>query len=296
VTAPAIHRPVAAALWMTGSILGFSALAVAGREIGPALDTFEVMLYRSLIGVVVVLTVARARGRMAEIEPRYLHLHLLRNVLHFAGQNLWLFALALIPMAQLFALEFSYPIIVALTAPLFLSEPLTRSRLIAAAVGFVGILVVARPFGDGGLSIGLAGALLCALGFAGSAIVTTRLTRGATVTGILFWLATMQSVLGLACAGWDGAIALPTRAVLPWVAVMGLAGLGAYFCLTKALSLAPAAIVTPVDFLRLPLIGIVGMMFYDEPLDLWVFVGGALILAGNWVNLASENRYRSVTA
>lgn len=291
----AIHRPIAAALWMLGSILGFSALAVSGREIGAALDTFEMMLYRSLIGIVVIVSVAFGTGRMGEIRATHLGLHALRNVVHFAGQNLWLYALALIPLAQLFALEFSYPIIVALTAPIFLGERLTPTKVMAASVGFVGILLVARPFGAAGLSVGLVTALLCALGFAGAAIVTKRLTRVASILCILFWLATMQSGFALVLAGWDGSIALPDKATLPWVVVMGLAGLLAHFCLTKALTLAPASVVTPLDFLRLPFIGLVGMSLYGEPLDPWVFVGGAVIFAANWINLRAETKYRYVT-
>jgi drug/metabolite transporter (DMT)-like permease len=298
-SAPAIpqptYRPLAAVLWMAGSILGFSAIAVAGRELGGSLDTFEIMLYRSLIGVVTVVAYATATGRLGDISTRHMGLHLLRNTVHFAGQNLWLFALGLIPLAQLFALEFSYPIIVALTAPLFLAERLTPVRVAAAAIGFAGILIVARPFGEGALSIGLIAAMLCALGFAGSAIVTKRLTRLVPVVCILFWLAIMQSALGLICAGLDGAVALPARADLPWVLVMGLGGLGAHLSLTKALSLAPASIVTPIDFMRLPLIGVVGMVMYGEDPDLWVFVGGAIIFAGNFLNIRAESRGQFAT-
>ena len=94
------HRPAAAAVWMLGSIAGFSALAVSGREIGATLDTFEIMLSRSLIGVAVVGAAAVATGRQAEIRARNMRLHLLRNTLHFAGQNLWLYALPLIPLAH----------------------------------------------------------------------------------------------------------------------------------------------------------------------------------------------------
>lgn len=282
-----LDRPLAAALWMTGSIAAFSSLAIAGRAIGTALDSFEVMLYRSLIGIAVVTATAFLTGRQAEITARRLDLHILRNILHFIGQNLWLVALGLIPLAQLFALEFSYPIIVAVTAPLLLGERLAPRNIMAAAIGFAGVLLVARPFG-GELSPGLLAGLFCAVGFAGSAIVTKRLTRQATITCILFWLAVIQTALGLVCAAWDGSVALPTMAVLPWVGVMGLAGLGGHFCLTKALSLAPASIVTPVDFLRLPLIAVLGMLFYNEPLDLAVLIGGALILGGNLMNIRAR--------
>lgn len=286
---PQTYRPLAAALWMLGSIFGFSMVAVSGRALHPYLDTFEVMLYRSLIGVVVVGIAITVSGRWAQISTRHMGLHVLRNIVHFTGQNLWLFALSLIPLAQLFALEFSYPILVALAAPLVLGERLTPTRISAAAVGFVGILIVARPFGAGGLTVGLLAALACALGFAGSALVTKRLTRVVTISCILFWLTLMQSALGLVCAGWDGGIALPALAVLPWILTIGLSGLGAHFCLTKALTLAPASVVTPLDFMRLPLIGVIGMLIYTEPLDIWVFIGGAVIFAANWLNIRDKN-------
>lgn len=288
-------RPLAAALWMSGSIAGFCALAVAGREISPALDTFEMMLYRSFIGLVIVAGYAAMTGRWSAVSPRRLDLQLWRNLTHFAGQNLWLAALLMIPMAQLFALEFTSPIMVALLAPVVLNEPLTRSRLMAAFLGFAGILIVARPFGGAGLSLGLGVALLAAVGFAGAALLTKRLTQIVPVLSILFWLTLTQTLFGLICAGWDGAIALPSQRVLPWVAVMGVAGIGAHLCLTKALSLAPATIVTPIDFLRLPIIAIVGALFYGEPLDRWVLLGGAVIFAANWLNLRAETRRKGNT-
>jgi drug/metabolite transporter (DMT)-like permease len=275
---------------MSGSIAGFCGLAIAGREITPALDTFEMMLYRSLIGFLIVAGFTSYAGRWREVSARRIDLQLVRNLIHFAGQNLWLYALFLIPMAQLFALEFTSPIIVALLAPLFLSEPLTRVRLFAALLGFAGILIVARPFGAAGLSLGLGVALLAAVSFAGTAILTKKLTRIVPVLCILFWLTLTQTAFGLISAGWDGVIALPTLHVLPWVLLMGVSGLVAHLCLTKALSLAPATIVTPIDFLRLPIIAVVGALFYGEPFDRWVLIGGAVIFAANWINLRAETR------
>lgn len=283
--APTTHRPALAAVWMLGSIAGFSALAIAGREIGTALDTFEMMLYRSLIGVAVVAATAAVTGRRGEMRASHLRLHLFRNTLHFAGQNLWLHALALIPLAQLFALEFSSPVMVALAAPFVLGERLTPARLASAALGFAGVLVVARPGAIGGSSEGIVAALLCAVSFAATALATKRLTQAVPVLAILFWLTAIQSALGLVCAGWDGQVALPDRETLPWVAVLGLSGLVGHLCLTRALSLAPASVVTPLDFLRLPLIALVGAALYSEPLDPLVLVGGAVIFAANWLNI-----------
>lgn len=289
-------RPFAAALWMSGSIAGFTALAISGRALGGHLDTFEMMLYRSAIGFVLVLAIALASGRRHEIGTEALGLHTLRNIIHFAGQNLWLYALPLIPLAQLFALEFSSPIVVALLAPFVIGEALTRTRVLVILVGFAGILIVARPFGAAALTPGLIAALLCAVCFGATALATKRLTRRVSVTAILFWLTLMQTVLGLVVAGYDGDIALPALPDLPWVFVLGISGIVAHLGLTKALSIAPATVVTPIDFLRLPIITVVGAMFYAEPPDLPVLIGGAIIFAANWVNILAENRRNKATS
>lgn len=280
-----------AALWMTGAIVSFSTMAVAGRAISFELDTFEIMMYRSFIGVGIVLAVAGARRRLHEITTRSLHVHAVRNLCHFTGQNLWFWAITVIPLAQVFALEFTSPIWVTLLAPLVLGERLTRTRLAAACLGFAGILIVARP-GGAGLEPGVLAAAASALGFAGSILFTKLLTRTETITCILFWLTAMQAVFGVITAGWDGAIALPSAAGLPWLVLIGCAGLLAHLCLSSALAIAPATVVVPMDFVRLPAIAVVGMVFYSEPLSLLVFVGAAIIFAANYLNVLAETRRR----
>jgi drug/metabolite transporter (DMT)-like permease len=150
-------------------------------------------------------------------------------------------------------------------------------------------LVVTRP-GAESLNMGVFTAALSAVGFALSIVFTKRLTRSETITCILFYLTIMQAVFGIICAGWDGDIALPDATTLPWLLLIGCAGLLAHFCLTTALSIAPATVVVPIDFARLPLIAVIGMAFYNEPLDIFVFLGAALIFAGNYYNLLTETR------
>lgn len=128
------------------------------------------------------------------------------------------------------------------------------------------------------------------MGFAGSVVFTRKLTRTESIVSILFWLTVMQAGLGLICAGFDGDIALPSANSLPWVALIALAGLVAHFCLTTALSLAPATVVMPIDFTRLPLIAIVGVVLYAEPLDPFVLLGAAIIFAANYFNIWAETR------
>lgn len=285
-TAPARRLPatLAAALWMAGALVSFSAMAVAGREATRTLDTFELMTWRSLIGALLVTAFALSTGRLAAVRTKRMGLHFARNVFHFAGQNLWFYGVATIPLAQLFAFEFTTPIWVALLAPLVLGEALTRRRLAAVALGFVGILVVARP-GLSPLGPGHLAAALSAVCFAGSVLATKLLSRGERVLTILFWMTWMQVGFGLITAGWDGSIRVPDAASAPWVLIVGLGGLGAHLSLTSALSLAPASLVAPMDFLRLPLIAVVGALAYGEPLEVAVFAGALMILAANLMNL-----------
>ena len=281
-----------AALWMTGAIGSFSFMAVAGRELAGEYDTFEIMLYRSLVGVIIVVGLTALNNRWHEIRTDQFGRHFLRNTFHFTGQNLWFYAVAVVPLTQVFALEFTSPLWVAVLAPLVLGERMTQVRAFAAVMGFVGILIVTRPSVET-FHIGLVAAAAAAIFFALTIMLTKRLTRDNSITSILFFLTTIQLVFGLITAGYDGDITLPNAASLPFLVLVGCAGLLAHFCLTKALSIAPATVVVPIDFARLPVIAIVAMFLYDEPLEVWVFVGAAIIFVGNYINIWNETRNRA---
>ena len=274
---------------MLGAVVSFTSMAIAGREMAHELDTFEIMLYRSLLGILIVLAVAKWAGTLGEINRRHMKLHFLRNLSHFTGQNLWFYAIALIPFAQLAAFEFSTPLWVAILAPFFLGERMTKTRIAAALIGFIGILFVAKP-GAMVVGPGVIAAALCALGFAGAFICTKLLARTESTTCILFWLTVIQAILGVIFVCWDGDITLPSLATLPGVIVVGVAGLFAHFCITTALQFAPAVIVSPLDFIRLPLMAIIGMLFYSEALDIWVVLGALLVLGGNSLNIYTEHK------
>ncbi|MEH6445772.1 MAG: DMT family transporter [Oceanospirillaceae bacterium] len=284
-----------AGFWMLGAVISFTAMAVAGREMASELDTFEIMMYRSIIGVAVVLIIGGISGSLATISKQRFGLHFIRNICHFSGQNLWFYAIAVIPFSQVFAFEFSSPIWVALMAPFFLGERLTKIRLITVSLGFLGILIVAQP-GSITIGSGVAAAALCAVAFAGTFIATKLLARTESTTCILFWLATIQLILGIICSFYDGDVAIPTLATLPLVVLVGCAGLLAHFCITTALKLAPVMLIAPIDFLRLPIIAIIGASFYSEAINVWVIVGAVIVFSANFLNIWSESKAKSVSS
>ncbi|MDC3234520.1 DMT family transporter [Candidatus Puniceispirillum sp.] len=282
-------EPLKATLWMIGAMASFSLMAIAGRELANSLNTFEIMLYRSIIGLMIVLLFATLMGTLYQIKINRLGLHLVRNLAHFSGQNLWFLAVAFIPFSQLFALEFSTPIWVALLAPLFLGEALTRGRVLSVILGFIGVLIVARPdFSQ--LDPAIMAAVACAICFALSLMATKKLTSDQSITCILFWLTSMQLIMGLATTLFFGTITVPEGVNLMWIMTVGIGGLVAHFCITNALSIAPSIVVIPLDFMRLPLISVIGFLVYGEAFELPILIGAGVIFVAILVNLKAEQQ------
>lgn len=236
-----------AAIWMLGAVAAFTLMAVAGRAVSQELDTFEIMAYRSAIGIAIMAAVLSLRGLWGVIDMRRADLQLGRNIIHFTAQNLWFYAIFSIPMAQVFALEFTAPLWVLVLSPLLLGERLTMAKAVAALLGFAGILLVTRP-GAVPITPGLISAAAAAVGFAFTYIFTKKLTEITHIANILWWMTVLQTLLGLISAAIDGDMALPSMAVLPWMGVLGTTGLAAHFCIAKALRLAPATVVMPLIF------------------------------------------------
>ena len=285
-------EPMKATVWMIGAMFSYSLMAVSGRELATSLNTFEIMLYRSIIGFLFVLIIGYFAKTLGEIKGGRLGLHLFRNLAHFSGQNLWFLAVAYIPFSQLFALEFSTPIWVALLAPLFLGEVLTKQRVLAVILGFAGVLIVARP-DINQFDFAIVAAVACAICFAGSMMATKKLTSDQSITCILFWLTLMQLAMGLVATVFTGTIAFPEGINIFWIVIVGIGGLTAHFCITNALALAPAIVVIPLDFMRLPLISVIGFLAYGEAFDLPILVGAGVIFIAILLNLKAEKQRQS---
>lgn len=274
---------------MSGALVSFSAIAVGVRELSRTLAVFEILTLRNAAGALILfaLTLPQRALRTA-VLPRRLRLHFLRNVVHFGATYAWTLGLTLLPLATVFAIEFTMPASVALLAVLFLREAMTASRLVAIALGLAGVLVILRP-GLESLQVGALVVLGAAIGFAATTIATKRLTATESTFSILLWMNLIQlplNYVGTAPAFWTK---LDTTHALPLVGVC-LGGLASHYCLTNAYRHGDAIMVVPLDFLRLPLIAFVGWHLYGEALDPFVFVGSGIIVIGILANLRAEAR------
>jgi drug/metabolite transporter (DMT)-like permease len=276
-------------LWMAGTLLSFTTVAVSVRALAGALSAFEMMTVRSAFGLVVLLGLMAARPALRhELSLRRLRLHAVRNTLHFASQIGWTIAVTLLPLATLFALEFTMPAWVALFAVLALGERMTATRIGSLVICFVGVLIIVRP-GLGGFQPAALIALGTALAFGLVAICTKKLISTESTFAILFWMNLMQLPMNFAGSDPLFATRLDWWMALPLLGI-AVGGLSTHFCLTNAFRHGDASVVIPLDFLRVPFIAAVGALFYAEPLDGLVFAGGGLILAGIVWNLRAEAR------
>ena len=282
---------------MTGALLSFSVSALAIRALGKQLTTFEILTIRSGLGLPVLLILALIQPTLRkELAPRYIGFHLARNTTHFVGQFSWALAVTLLPFATVFALEFTTPAWVALLAALVLGERMTKSRLGSVVLGFLGVLVIVRP-GSASFQPNALLVLFAAFTFAISLIVTKQLTNRVSTFAIIFWMNLMQLPMALAWPTFLTATGGPSLfvfrlgfdLVLPTLA-LGVVGLTSHYCLTQAFRSGDATVVVPLDFLRIPLIALVGWMFYGESLDGFVFLGAGLIICGVLWNLVAESR------
>jgi drug/metabolite transporter (DMT)-like permease len=288
VTADKPHRLPAAlrgALWMGGALLSFCVMAIAVRELLRAMGSFEILFLRSVVSLVLMLVVVPYFGLRALRTQRF-GLHVLRNVLHYGGQYSWVYAIGLLPLATVFAIEFTMPVWTAVLAALILGERLNRGRIVMLALGLAGIAIILKP-GFGPVQPAALVMLVGALAYAMSMIATKRLAGSDSVIAILFYMPAIQVPLGLlpALPGWVA----PGLADLPWIIATGATGMSAHFCITRAFRIADATLVVPIDFLRLPLIAAVGALFYGEPLDLTILLGAAVIFAGTYYSIRRES-------
>lgn len=272
-----------AALWMVGWLAAMLMLLVAGRTVIQELDVFELMEIRSLVGIVMLYPLVRAQGGFAAMRSSRPWLLIGRNTAHYIGQYLWFLALTMIPIAHVVSIEFTMPIWTAILAALFLGERITWRKSAAIALGLIGVLVIVRP-GAAGNHTGHLIMLVAAFFFGAAIVMMKALTRTEPVVVIIFWMLVIQSVIGLAPAiyVWTW----PSAHIWPWLLVAALCGTYSHYCMTHAMRYADATIVVPMDFLRVPLSAMVGWLVYSERLDTLSFVGAAIILAGNMLNLA----------
>ena len=253
------------------------------------LNAAELVFYRSLFSLPVVLAWTLKRESLASLRPNRPLAHVWRSGLGLLSMGLTFQALILLPLADATAINFTAPIFATILSFLVLHEDVGIHRWAAVLVGFLGVLVVSRP---GGTSLPLFGVLIALVAAVSQGAVTTtlrHLQRSENIAAIVFWFAVAGTIAGGLLmpifGGWHGWTALAL------VFAGGLAGgLGQLF-MTSSLR-APVAVVTPFDYLQILAATLYGWMLFSDVPTAHTIVGAALIAGSGLYTAWREHRRR----
>lgn len=262
-------------LWMLGATLLFVAMHGAIRNIANDVDPFQIAFLRNLFGLVLLVPIFLRFG-LAPLRTTQFRLHLLRAVFNVINMVAFYFGLALTPLAEATALNFTAPLFATLLATVFLGETFRVRRALALVVGFAGAVVVLRP-GVEAINPGALLVIFAAVLWGGIMILIKVIARKESTITITAWVLILMTVLSFppALVVWQW----PSWEQFGWLVFIAVTGTAGQLMLTQALKLAEATSVMPIDFFRLIWAAGIGYAAFGEIPDAFTWVGGIMIFA-----------------
>jgi len=255
------------------SIVLFSIMVIFIRKASESLHILEVVFFRNLLALVVMLPIIKSIG-LAAIRMKNTQLFFMRGFVGAIGMIAGFTCLTLIPLAQATAISFSQPLFITIGATIFLGEIIKARRIAAIIVGIIGMLIIVQP-GFNGLSFGIMLAIISALALSVNALIVKKLTLTDTPHAIIIWMVVMLIPITLipAIPVWEW----PNFEA--WLYLWGIAILGtlAHFSWTKSYALADITSLEPIGFIKLPIIALLGWMIFSEIPGTLTWVGGLII-------------------
>ena len=270
----------------------FVGVTVAVRYLGTSMNPVQAGFIRYAFGLLMVLPLL-SRAGVLSLHSKRIGFHALRGLAHGCGVMLWFFAMSRIPIAEVTALGFTAPVFTTLGAALFLRERLRSYRVIAMLAGFAGALLILRP-GFREIDIGDLAQVAAAPLFACSFLMAKSATRTESSTMIVVMLSVFCTLtLALpALAVWR----TPTLEELELLFATAALATTGHYCMTRAFKAAEVSAVQPFTFLQLVWATLLGLVLFDEHPDLWIALGGALIVtAASWMAHREVQSQRRLT-
>lgn len=288
----ALPRPVRGTLWAVLAMVLFSLVPVGVKYLSDTMNSSQIVFLRSIMGLVIMIGFFWWRG-FHNLRTRHTKLYVLRSFINFIGMVMWFYALALMPFADAVAIHFTLPLFTMILAVMFLGEKIGIRRAAAAIVGFAGVIVILRP-GFSEVSPAALGVLASAALYAATVIIIKFVVRTDSAAVINFYsnlymmiFAAIPTALDWAPISWDDA---------PAMIVLGLAGVTAPWCVTRALALLDASVVAPFDFLRLPFSAFTGFIFFAQTTTRWTWIGAAIIFGSTYYIARREAKVDTTAA
>lgn len=269
------HRPLTGIFWMLVTGVFFILVTALVKYMGPRLPAAEAAFLRYAMGLVFLLPFLRS-FREEKLTKRQWSLFGLRGFCHAMGVMLWFYAMTRIPIAEVTAMNYLAPIYVTIGAAIFLGERLAIRRIVAVVMGLAGAAIILRP-GFREISEGHLAMMLAAVVFAGSYLLAKVLADEAPA-GIVVGMLSIFVTLGLAPFAVPVWI-MPTWEELGILFAVAIFATSGHYTMTLAFAAAPVTVTQPVTFLQLVWATALGAIAFAEPVDVWVILGGFVILA-----------------
>jgi drug/metabolite transporter (DMT)-like permease len=275
--------------WMVASGLCFTAVMISVRHVGPDLPAAVSASIRYAMGIVFLAPLLMRSGFRFP-RGQNLKLHIWRGVFHGAGVILWFYAMARIPMAEVTAISYTAPIFMTIGAVMFFGETIQVRRVGAIIAGLAGVFIILRP-GFETLSSGQLAQLAATPVFAAAMLLVKRLTRSDSPAMIVIMLnfVCLAVLAPIAALTWK----TPEIRQLGWLAVATVGATAGHYCLTRSYGVADITVIQPVTFLQLVWTMLFGFLLFAETPDIWVFAGGAVILAAT-TYIAHRERQQAI--
>ena len=280
----ALPGGVRGALWMAAASFFFALVYVVIRRLTETIPIQELVLFRALLGMAFMAPwlMRAGPGALRTARPG---MYVWRTLVSYSGMLCWFYALANMPLADATSLMFTLPLFTVLLAATFLGERVGFDRWTATVIGFAGALIIIRPgFVEVGVAAGAA--LYTALSYAGSNAMTKSLVRTESSNAVVFYTFALLGVVsvGPAIAAWS----TPAWEDVSWIVLFGVLSAAATQCITRSFAAAPASVVVPFQFLKLPFVAVIALFWFAEEPDPWTWLGALVIFASTYAIVRRE--------
>lgn len=265
-------------LWMAAACLFYSFIYITVRKLTAEYAVAQVVLFRSVLGGTIMFFWLLPFG-LRVLRTKRMGLYVVRVAIAYTGTLAWMYGIAGMPLADANALLFLMPLFAIIFAAVLLREKVSSDNWIATAVGFAGALIIIRP-GMVGLGLPALATIWAACSFSLALVMTKSLTRTENPNAIVFYLYALMIpfAAGPAALEWQPI----SMSSAPWLAMLGVLTVGAQQCSTRAFVAAPANVVAPIHYLQLPLIAVLAYFIFDQSVDVWTWVGAAVICGSTY--------------
>ncbi|HYG87727.1 MAG TPA: DMT family transporter [Azospirillum sp.] len=290
---PRIDNAPLGILMMLVAVALFSVLNVLVKAAAADYPLNQVTFFRNAFALVPVWATVMVQGGLRSLHSRRPFGHLWRSCIGLLSMTLMFWSFHLLPLADAVALNFAAPLfLTALSVPL-LGEKVGIHRWSAVAVGFVGVLVIVRPSADM-LQLGAVVALSAALAQSFAMIAIRQLTRTETANTIVFYFTLITTGLSALTLpfGWR----TPDLQGLAILVGTGLVGGVAQLFMTRAYTLAPAAVIAPFNYASIVWAALFGWLLWHDVPTWNVIAGAAIVVASGCYILHRETVRRRVAA